>query len=302
MADIDARIGLDRLRCLHVNDSMMPFDSQRDRHAALGKGEIGKAMSVIPGPSGRPGAAGDPGDAGHQGQGARPAGDEGAPPVSPRRGQAMVDGAQRRGGPADPAGGAALPVLAQRRARRPAREHQLDARGGGVRPARLAQPDRRRAMRGPRGGWAASSTPTARSAWSPRTSAASSATASLPPGGSRSCSATHCGRRLRRAGRRSRRGRRGSSGSTRSAAQGCRRGSGGRRRTGLRLITTGVPSAAVRCSSASAAGPTRTQPKLTLLPIELGSSVPWMAIWLPPVQPAGSRCSWCAESPSANVP
>jgi len=47
LGDIDSRIGLDRLRCLHVNDSMMPFDSHRDRHAALGKGEIGTKMSLI---------------------------------------------------------------------------------------------------------------------------------------------------------------------------------------------------------------------------------------------------------------
>jgi deoxyribonuclease-4 len=47
LADIDGRIGLDRLRCLHVNDSMMPFDSHRDRHAALGKGEIGTKMALI---------------------------------------------------------------------------------------------------------------------------------------------------------------------------------------------------------------------------------------------------------------
>ena len=47
IGDIDAQIGLDRLRCLHVNDSMMPFDSHRDRHATLGEGEIGDAMSVF---------------------------------------------------------------------------------------------------------------------------------------------------------------------------------------------------------------------------------------------------------------
>jgi deoxyribonuclease IV len=33
--------GLDRLRCLHMNDSMTPLGSNRDRHAPPGDGEIG---------------------------------------------------------------------------------------------------------------------------------------------------------------------------------------------------------------------------------------------------------------------
>ena len=37
-----ATLGMDRVRCLHVNDSMMPLGSNRDRHAALGEGELGK--------------------------------------------------------------------------------------------------------------------------------------------------------------------------------------------------------------------------------------------------------------------
>jgi deoxyribonuclease-4 len=39
--DFDATIGLDRLRCLHVNDSQTPLGSNRDRHANLGDGELG---------------------------------------------------------------------------------------------------------------------------------------------------------------------------------------------------------------------------------------------------------------------
>jgi deoxyribonuclease-4 len=35
------RVGLDRLRCLHVNDSQTPLGSNRDRHAIPGDGEIG---------------------------------------------------------------------------------------------------------------------------------------------------------------------------------------------------------------------------------------------------------------------
>ena len=35
-------IGMDRVRCLHVNDSMTPLGSNRDRHAPLGDGELGR--------------------------------------------------------------------------------------------------------------------------------------------------------------------------------------------------------------------------------------------------------------------
>jgi deoxyribonuclease IV len=37
-----AKVGLDRLRCLHVNDAAAPLGSCRDRHANLGEGEMGK--------------------------------------------------------------------------------------------------------------------------------------------------------------------------------------------------------------------------------------------------------------------
>jgi deoxyribonuclease-4 len=36
-----ATIGLERVRCLHVNDSLTPLGSNRDRHAPPGDGEIG---------------------------------------------------------------------------------------------------------------------------------------------------------------------------------------------------------------------------------------------------------------------
>jgi deoxyribonuclease-4 len=67
--DCDSIVGLDRLQCLHVNDSKAPLGSNRDRHAALTEGEIGaKGLEVFlseprfedlpvcletPGPSGR---------------------------------------------------------------------------------------------------------------------------------------------------------------------------------------------------------------------------------------------------------
>ena len=45
--DLDGRIGLDRLRALHVNDSQAPLGSQRDRHANVGEGLIGEDIGVF---------------------------------------------------------------------------------------------------------------------------------------------------------------------------------------------------------------------------------------------------------------
>lgn len=41
LEEFDKVLGLDLLKAIHLNDSMMPFDSHKDRHAALGEGEIG---------------------------------------------------------------------------------------------------------------------------------------------------------------------------------------------------------------------------------------------------------------------
>ena len=41
LSEFDRVIGLDRLRCLHVNDSKVPFGANRDRHANIGEGTIG---------------------------------------------------------------------------------------------------------------------------------------------------------------------------------------------------------------------------------------------------------------------
>lgn len=41
LALFETHIGLKHLYALHLNDSMKPFGSKRDRHAPLGKGEIG---------------------------------------------------------------------------------------------------------------------------------------------------------------------------------------------------------------------------------------------------------------------
>ncbi len=40
--EFDAKVGLDRLTCLHLNDSKTPLGGNRDRHANLGEGEIGE--------------------------------------------------------------------------------------------------------------------------------------------------------------------------------------------------------------------------------------------------------------------
>jgi len=41
LEDFDRIIGLDKLKAIHLNDSLMPFGSKKDRHAPLGEGEIG---------------------------------------------------------------------------------------------------------------------------------------------------------------------------------------------------------------------------------------------------------------------
>lgn len=45
--EADAKVGLDRLKALHINDSLVPFGSKRDRHADLGEGEIGKESLAL---------------------------------------------------------------------------------------------------------------------------------------------------------------------------------------------------------------------------------------------------------------
>lgn len=40
--EADEKVGLERLRCIHVNDAAAPFGSCRDRHANIGEGEMGR--------------------------------------------------------------------------------------------------------------------------------------------------------------------------------------------------------------------------------------------------------------------
>jgi deoxyribonuclease-4 len=43
MRGLESSVGEGRLRCLHLNDSKVPFGSHRDRHANLGEGTIGSS-------------------------------------------------------------------------------------------------------------------------------------------------------------------------------------------------------------------------------------------------------------------
>jgi len=46
VTELDTRIGIERLRCLHVNDAAAACGSNRDRHANVGQGEMGKGLAV----------------------------------------------------------------------------------------------------------------------------------------------------------------------------------------------------------------------------------------------------------------
>ena len=41
LEEFDQVLGLELLKAIHLNDSMMPFGSHKDRHATIGSGEIG---------------------------------------------------------------------------------------------------------------------------------------------------------------------------------------------------------------------------------------------------------------------
>jgi len=47
LTDLDARVGLECLRVLHVNDSQTPLGSNRDRHDYIGKGLIGDGLATF---------------------------------------------------------------------------------------------------------------------------------------------------------------------------------------------------------------------------------------------------------------
>jgi deoxyribonuclease-4 len=48
--EVDRRLGAERLRCVHLNDSKVDFGANRDRHANLGEGTIGtRALAALVG-------------------------------------------------------------------------------------------------------------------------------------------------------------------------------------------------------------------------------------------------------------
>jgi len=47
LGELDQKIGLDRLRALHVNDSKAPLGSNRDRHDNIGEGLLGEQLGVF---------------------------------------------------------------------------------------------------------------------------------------------------------------------------------------------------------------------------------------------------------------
>ena len=47
LAELDARMGIERVRVLHVNDSQTPLGSNRDRHDRVGDGLIGDGLATF---------------------------------------------------------------------------------------------------------------------------------------------------------------------------------------------------------------------------------------------------------------
>ncbi len=68
LGDLDKRIGLDRLRALHVNDAKAPLGSNKDRHENLLDGLMGEGLGTFlahPAVQGLPAVMEVPGDDGH---------------------------------------------------------------------------------------------------------------------------------------------------------------------------------------------------------------------------------------------
>jgi deoxyribonuclease-4 len=68
LAEVDRRVGLDRLRALHVNDAAAPLGSNRDRHANIGEGLMGEGLGAFlahPRVQGLPAILETPGPDGH---------------------------------------------------------------------------------------------------------------------------------------------------------------------------------------------------------------------------------------------
>ena len=51
VTQVDARLGLHRVRLLHVNDAKTPLGSNRDRHEVVADGELGRDLATFLGHS-----------------------------------------------------------------------------------------------------------------------------------------------------------------------------------------------------------------------------------------------------------
>ena len=106
--EVDERIGLDRLRCLHINDSKLPFGSRRDRHENVARGRDRQGHGRVPGQPPAAASAGHAGDSGAR----RPGGGRGTRCGPETAAQEGLSGGRRcrrprrRSRPADPAVGA----------------------------------------------------------------------------------------------------------------------------------------------------------------------------------------------------
>ncbi len=84
--EFDSVVGIEPLRCLHLNDSKIDFGSNRDRHENIGDGEIGEdGFRRILGHPALQGAPGHPRGARHRGHRPRP-GEHGPHPAPPSGG------------------------------------------------------------------------------------------------------------------------------------------------------------------------------------------------------------------------
>jgi deoxyribonuclease IV len=68
VAEVEAKVGLDRLRALHVNDALDPLGANRDRHASIGRGVLRSGLGAFlahPRLQGLPAVLETPGPDGH---------------------------------------------------------------------------------------------------------------------------------------------------------------------------------------------------------------------------------------------
>ena len=47
LEELDRRVGIERMRCLHVNDAAVPLGANRDRHEVVAEGLIGNGLATF---------------------------------------------------------------------------------------------------------------------------------------------------------------------------------------------------------------------------------------------------------------